>query len=146
MLREASTNARLGPITLHRFRSKARRPHEPRDATSTARPARSQQRLMKMWTAVALVMEHEESNNLRGQFSILVHVRTVLALPPRIEPARGDGVAATERSDVKAFGVRDEVVDEGEPVAFRALQNRMAFFRSSCSSCNCAYLRSSAWS
>src|SRR5690242_6078883 len=91
-------------------------------------------------------MHREESNDLRGQFSILVRVRTVLAVPPRVEPTGRDAVAATERSDLVAFVLGDEVVDEGEAVAFRAFQNRMAFFRRSCSSWSCAYLRSSACS
>ena len=79
-------------------------------------------------------MHREESNDLRGQVSVLFRVRTIAAAAPRIEPRGRDGVAATERSDFVAFVLRDEDVDEGEAVAFRAAQNRMAFFRRSCSS------------
>jgi hypothetical protein len=55
--------------------------------------------------------------------------RAVAVGPPRVEPVGRDAVPATERRDLKAAALRDDVVDEGEAVAFRALQNRMAFLR-----------------
>jgi hypothetical protein len=94
-------------------------------------------------TAVPLLVLREESTNLRGQRPILERVRTDLAVSPRVEARARDPVAATERRDAEAFVLGDEVLDEGEAVAFRALQNRMAFFKRSCSSFSSAYWRSS---
>src|SRR6478735_7074152 len=91
-------------------------------------------------------MVREESNDLRGHFAIPGRVRADCPVSPRVVPAGRDVVAATERSDLVAFVLGDERVDEGEPVALRAAQNRMAFFKRSCSSWSSAYFRSRAWS
>jgi hypothetical protein len=99
---------------------------------------------MKAGTAIPLLMPREEPNDLRGQVAILVRVRAGFPSAPRVEPTRRDSIAAAERGDVVAFVLRDEMVDEGEPLALRAAQNRMAFFKRSCSSSSAAYLRSRA--
>jgi len=84
---------------------------------------------------------------VRGQFAVLERVRTGGAVAPRVEPRPRDAVASTEGRDFEAVVLRDEMRDEGEAVAFRALQNRMAFFlRGHGSSLSSAYWRSSAWS
>ena len=95
------------------------------------------------------MMRGKAATYLGDQLPVLVRVRALAAAAPRVEPAPGDAVATTERRDLEgdaAVALRDEVVDEGEPLAFRALQNRMAFFKRSCSSFNSAYFRSSACS
>ena len=93
-------------------------------------------------------MGGEAATNFRGQRPVLVCVRTLVSAAPRIEPAPCDAVAPTERRDfeLNVVAVRDEVGDEGEPLAFRALQNRMAFFKRSCSALSSAYFRSRACS
>jgi len=101
---------------------------------------------MQARTAVAPVMRGEAPPNLRSQRPVLDRVRAFPPLAPGVEPAGRDVVATTERRDAVAFVLRDEVVDEGEAFARCAAQNRIAFFRRSCSSCSAAYLRSSAWS
>jgi hypothetical protein len=88
-------------------------------------------------------MSREATQNLDGQAPVLARARTLAAAAPRVEPRARDVVAAAERGDAEAGVLRDEVVDEGEDLGFRALQNRMAFFKRACSSCNSAYFRSS---
>lgn len=146
VLRKARPNPRLGAIAADGFRASARGAHQAGDAAPTHGPAGVHQLAMEARTAVPLVMHRKASNDLRGQGSVLGRVRAVLPTPPRVEPAGRDVIAATERSDFVAFVLRDEGVDEGEPVTLRAAQNRMAFFRRSCSSLSSAYFRSSAWS
>lgn len=146
MLTEARANAGFGPIAPDGFRSQPRRAHQASHTPTAARHAGRHQLIVDPRTAVTLAMASEPANNLGDQRSVLDVVRAGLAPTPRVEPRAGDVVAATERSDGEAFVVRDEMVDEGEPFAFRALQNRMAFFRRSCSSFNSAYFRSSACS
>jgi hypothetical protein len=146
MLGEARANAGFRAIPAHRLRAEARRAHEPRHAAPTAPPPRVHQFAVQPRTAVARVVRREASNKFCGQGPVLVRVRALAPPPPRVEAAGRDVVAAAERRDLEAFVVRDEVVDEGEAVARRALQNRMAFFRRSCSSLSSAYFRSSACS
>ena len=79
-------------------------------------------------------MLRKATQNLDGQSPVLARVRTLVAAAPRVEPRARDVVTAAEGGDVEAVVLCDEVVDEGEDLAFRALQNRMAFFKRSCSS------------
>jgi hypothetical protein len=62
-------------------------------------------------------MCREAATNLDGQRPVLDRVRAFFPSAPRVEPAGRDVVAATERRDVVAFVLRDEVVDEGEAFA-----------------------------
>lgn len=117
MLREARLDARLGAIAADRFRAEARRAHQPRDATTTATPARVHQLAMQSRTAIAPLMPREATTNLRGQRPVLDRVRAFFPPTPGVEPAGRDVVAATERRDGVAFVLRDEVVDEGEAFA-----------------------------
>lgn len=98
---------------------------------------------MNPWTAVALVMPREASHNLRSQVTVLFRVRAFVPPLPGVEPAARDAVAAAERGERAPVA---EGRDEGEALGFRAEQNRMAFFKRSCSSCSSAYFRSSACS
>jgi hypothetical protein len=99
------------------------------------------------------VVQVKEARDFRRQLPVLERVRAGAALAPRVEPRPRDAVAPTEGRHFEGFEavvLRDGVLDEGEAVAFRsalrALQNRMAFFKRSCSSLSSVYLRSSAWS
>lgn len=142
MLGKARANAGLGAISSHRFPAEPRRAHESRDAATTADPAGDYELPMESRTAVALLVLCKAANDFGGQRPVLDRVCAFAALPPRVEAARRDVVAAAERSDFEAFVLRDEMLDEGEDIALRALQNRMAFFRRSCSSLSSAYFRS----
>src|SRR5215510_2816072 len=146
MLREARANARFGAVAAYRLRAESCGAHEACDAATTTAPARVHQLAIQPRAAVAFVMERKEPMNLGAQAPVLERVRAVVAVSPRVEPRARDAIAATERRDVKAFVLGDEVVDEGEDLGFRALQNRMAFFKRSCSSLSSAYLRSSVCS
>jgi hypothetical protein len=85
-------------------------------------------------------MQMEQALDFDEQSSVLFRSRAHAAPPPRVEARRRDAVPPTERADAE----RDVLArDEGEDVAFRAEQNRMAFFKRSCSSLSSAYSRSS---
>lgn len=146
MLRKACPNSSFRAIATHRFRACAGRAHQAGDATATARPPSLDQLFIQARTAVPCLVSREATQNLDGQSPVLARVRTLAAAAPRVEPRARDVVAAAEWGDFEAFVLRDEVVDEGEDLAFRALQNRMAFFKRSCSALSSAYCRSSACS
>jgi len=110
---------------------------------STHRPTTASHLAIEPRTPVSLLVPGKASNDFRRQCPVLERVRAVVAVPPRVEPRARDLVAAAERCDVEPFVLGDEVVDEGEDLGFRALQNRMAFFKRSCSSLSSAYFRSS---
>jgi hypothetical protein len=133
----------LRSITLHRFRAEPRRAHEARDPASAHGPARVAQQLIETWAAVAFLMCIKETFDLRREESVLFRMGTLTTPTPGIEAGRRHGVAPAQRRDAEVRALR---VDEGERVAFRAEQNRMAFFKSSCSSSNsaCAFSRASS--
>ncbi len=134
---------RLRPITLHRFRAESCCTHETRDPASAHEPARVVQELIEAWAAAAFLMHNKETFDLRREEAVLSRMGTLTAPTPGIEAGGCHSVAPAERRDAEVRALR---VDEGERVAFRAEQNRMAFFRSSCSSCNSACAFSSACS
>lgn len=146
MLRKTCANARFGAIAAHRLRSEPGGAHEARDAATTTVPPCVHQLAVHPRAAIAFVMERKEPTDLGAQASVLERVRAVVAVAPRVEPRTRDVVPTTERCDCEPRVLGDEVVDEGEDLAFRALQNRIAFFKRSCSSLSSAYFRSSACS
>ena len=89
----------------------------------------------------ANVMFHAVAHGLGRQDPVLFRMRTHPTLAPGIEPTRRHGEALTQPRHAELRAMR---VDAGERLALRAEQNRMTLFRSSCSSCNSAYRRSSA--
>ena len=101
------------------------------------------QELIEACAAVAFTMRRKEALDLPCEESVLSRMSTLTAPTPGVEAGGRHGVASAERRDVEVRTLR---VDEGERVAFRAEQNRMAFFKSSCSSCNSACAFSSACS
>ncbi len=122
---------RFRPITSHRFRAKPRSAHEPRDPASAHEPARIAHQLIETRAAVAFMMHNKEALDLPCEEAVLFPMGTLTAPLPGIEASGRHGVASAERRDAEVRALR---VDEGERVAFRAEQNRMAFFKSSCSS------------
>lgn len=142
MLGKARANAGLRAIAADGFGAESRFTEEARHAAAATAPARRDELLVETRTAIAIVVAREAPHDLRGQRPVLARVRTERAPAPRVESGARDVVAAAEWSDAEAFVLRDEVRDEGEAVAFRALQNRMAFFKRSCSSFSSAYCRS----
>ena len=145
MLREARANAGLRAIAAHRLRAESGAAHEPSHAVSTHRPAGANQLPIDPRTAIALLVLREASNDLGGQRPVLKRVCTRFASAPRVEPRARDVIPAAERSDLEAFVLGNEMVDEREDFACCGLQNRMAFFKRSCSSFSSAYRRSSRW-
>jgi hypothetical protein len=93
--------------------------------------------------AVAFLVREKEALDLREQLPVLLRVGALAAATPGIKPSSRDLVAPTQRGYAEVRTLR---FDEGEGLAFRAEQNRMAFFRRSCSSCRSAWAFSSAWS
>lgn len=144
MLRKARADARFGAVAAYGFRAETRLAHQPRDAASTDRPAGTSQLPIDPRTAIALLVLPKQSNDCRGQGSVPECVRADVAAAPRVEPRARDAIPAAERSDLEAFVLGNEMLDEREDFALCALQNRMAFFRRSCSSLSAAYFRSSA--
>jgi hypothetical protein len=130
-------------IALHRLRPQSRAPHELRDASPPDGPAQRLQDTMEARTAVAGGMQGEPPHDLLGEEPVLYRMAALRATTLGIESARGHPVAPTQRRHAAS---RPRRVDEGERVALRAEQNRMAFFRRSCSSCSSAWAFSSACS
>jgi hypothetical protein len=139
MLRVPTVEAGLGAIALRGLRAEPARLHKPRDPTPTHPPPGVAQRALKPWTAVPLLVRGEERRDLGREVPVLFRVRALAAAPPGVKPGGAHPVAATERAHAEARADRralrgDERGDEREDLAFRAEQNRMAFFRRSCSS------------
>lgn len=124
----------LCPITPHRFRAEPRRAHETRDPAPAHEPARVPQELVQPWAAVAFLVRSKKTFDLLLEEAVLLRMGTLTATTPGIEAGRRHSVAPAQRryAEVRAFGV-----DEGELVAFRAEQNRMAFLRNSTSERGC---------
>ena len=133
----------LGAIALHGLRPQSRATHELRNAAPADVPPQRLEGMMDPRTSVAGVMEREQPHDLLREESVLFRVRTFLASEPGVEAAGRHEIAPTQRRYTESRALR---VDEGERVAFRAEQNRMAFFRRSCSSCKSACACSSACS
>jgi hypothetical protein len=146
MLGEARATPRLGARAAHGLRPQPSRSHETSDAATTHRPSVAPQIAIDPRTAVALVMHVKEACDVRCQLPVLERARTGRTVAPRIEARPRDAVAPTQGRDLDTVVLRstrrDEMRDEREPVALRALQNRMAVSKRSCSSLSSAYCRS----
>lgn len=132
-------------FTFARYRPQPRRAHKARDPMAAHRPTARHQVPMETGTAVPPLMPVEAARDGGHEAPVLLRVGALPPPAPRVEPGGSDAVAATERRDVVAGMLGRERVDEGEALAFRAAENRMAFFKRSCSSCSAAYFRSRAW-
>ena len=117
--------------------------HETGDPTPAHAPAGALQQLMQAWTSVAPVVQGKQAHDLVAEGPVLLCMRARPATTPGIEarPRHAKGAAQGRHAVLRPMRR-----DEGEDVAFRAEQNRMAFFRRSCSCSSCAYFRSSACS
>ena len=96
---------------------------------------------MNTWAAVPSVMLREQATAFRAQRPVLFRVGALAASAPGIEAGGRHVKVPAQRAHARLGVVR---LDEGEDVACRAEQNRMAFFRRSCSCCNAAYFRSTS--
>ena len=143
MARVEAERVGLGAVAPDGLRAQPRRPHEARDAPSAHHPAGGLEQPLNPRAPVPLSVLNEEPRDLGGQSPVLLRMRAHAAAPPGVEAGGRHRVAPAERRDavVRALGL-----DEGEEVALRAEQNRMAFLRSSCSSCSAAYFAPSACS
>ncbi len=84
---------------------------------------------------VATRMRVKELRDLLEQPPVLFRVGTHGAGSPGIVAGAADAVATAEIRHPMGPALR---VDEREAIGFRAEQNRIAFFRSACSSWSCA--------
>src|SRR3989441_9617042 len=143
MLAVEAMQPRIGAVDLHDPRAQARPAHEPLDpAAADSAPLRLQ-RALDARTAVGAAVLLEESLNPSLQLPVLRRADTLGALPPGVVAGPRDAVHRTEPRHRVGAPVR---VDEREDVSFRVAQNRMAFFRRTCSSCRSACARSSSCS
>ena len=121
----------FGAIAAHGLRAEPRRAHEPCDAAPTHAPPRVAQDAVNAWAAVPLLVGREARGDLAREDPVLLRVGALTAPAPGVEPGRTHAVAAAERTHADVRALRR---DEREGVALRAEQNRMAFFKRSCSS------------
>ena len=102
---------------------------------------------MQARAALALVVQREEARDLARELPVLLRMGTHATPLPAVEAGARDAVAPTQGAHASLRVVRDgETREEGDDVARRAEQNRMAFFKRSCSSWSSAYSRSSCCS
>lgn len=82
-------------------------------------------------TPVPAAMGGEQSGDLPTEFPVLLRASTHRPAAPGVEPGARDPVELAEarHREPAALGL-----NEGKGVGLRAEQNRMAFFRSACSS------------
>ena len=140
MPRVEMMNLHLRAVALDGFRAQTGRAHETGDAPPADRPPGVSERLTDPGTPVPSGMPPEEAHDFCEEHPVLLPLRRDPAPLRGVETSRRDVIAATQRRYAERHALRR---DEGEDVAFRAEQNRMAFFRRACSSCNWAYARSS---
>lgn len=82
-------------------------------------------------TAIGAMARVEQTANLALQSAILARVPARLAPPPSVIAAPSDPQLFAEPPDREPVPL---LIDEREDIALRSEQNRIAFFRSSCSS------------
>src|ERR1035437_5140817 len=136
-------NLDLRVVALHGLRPQSGSAHQARHAPPAHRPAGIDQAPIDARTPIAFLVHEKETFDFREKDPVLLRMYTLTATAPGIEPAGRHVIAPTQRGYTEPRALR---VDEGERVAFRAEQNRMAFFRSSCSAWSKACACSSAWS
>src|SRR5688572_2843292 len=141
MLREKAMQARIGPVQPSRARPQSALPHEAFYAPSTQAMPLSLQGPMNPRASISPTALLEQSTNLFQPDPVLCPACTLAALLPRVIPSSRNVIERTQPFHWERSSL---ALDEGEDVRFRAEQNRMAFFRSSCSCCNNACARSSA--
>lgn len=131
MLGIAPIEPRFRAIALDRPRAQPGLAHEPCDPPPTDAPACAREEPVEPRTSISVLVLREEHRDLRGEAPVLFRMRARAATPPGIEPRRAHAVALAQRRHADVRALRR---DEREGLAFRAEQNRMAFFRRSCSS------------
>ena len=125
----------VGAIALHGLRAEHARLHEPRDAAPTHLPPRRAEGAVDARAPISLLVGGEERRDRSRQPPVLLRVRAHPAALPGVEAGGAHAIAAAERAPADARAhVRPLRRDEGERRAGRAEQNRMAYFRRSCSS------------
>jgi hypothetical protein len=115
--------------------------HQALHATPTDAVAGTAQLLVQPRTAVAAAVAAKQGREAARQVPVLLRVRAGRAAAPGVVAGAGDAVEPAEARDRVRAALR---VDEREDGAFRAEQNRMAFFKRACSSCSSACARSSS--
>ena len=143
MARVEVMNARLGAVPANGLRPESSHPHEMGNPSSTDGPAGGHHNLIEARASVSFLVQPEEASDLDREDAVLLRMRTLGTPAPGIKAPRRDEIAPTQRRYAETRALR---VDEGERVGLRAEQNRMAFFRSSCSSSRRACAFSSACS
>jgi len=131
----------LGSISTDRLCPQARGPHEPGDTPAADHPSGGDERVPQPRAAVPCVMDGKEPRDGLQEHAVLRRIGIRIAPTPGVIPAAGHAIPPAKGRDAEP---RPRRIDDGERVAFRAEQNRMAFFRSSCSSCRSACAFSSA--
>ena len=90
---------------------------------------------MQARAAVAVVMHGKEPRDLACELPVLFRMSTRATPARAVEAGARHAVAPTQRAHASPRVRRDDKArEEGEDVALRAEQNRMAFFKRSCSS------------
>ena len=141
--REDASQPSLRPIDPCTARAQTSSPHEAFDAPSTDRPPQDQESPVDSRTAVGASTPLENVPNDVGERPVLFPSCALLAVTPGVVPSARD----TEERTKAGYRERAALAfDEREDVGLRSEQNRIAFFRSACSSWSTAWAFSNAWS
>lgn len=109
--------------------------HQALDAPPTDRFAGSLEHSMHPWTAVGLTAVTMRLPYLGEQTFVFLRPLAHWSITPGVVAAGADSVDTTHPSHGMFFLL---LLDEGEDLALRAEVKAIAFFKRSCSSCNCS--------
>ena len=112
-------------------RAKAGRSHEARYTSPARTGPDSSQLLMQARRSVGAATRFEDGRDPMRQSLVLLAPCALRPSPPRVIPSAADTQEGTRSRYREAPALR---LDEGEDIRLLSEQNRMAFFRSSCSS------------
>ena len=141
--REEAVQAGEAAIDLPRPGPQARGTHEASNAPDAHPHAGGGEGMVDAGAAVRVTAAREDGLDLLEEGAVLALARAGPAASPRVVAGPGDSVEGAEPSHGEPLTLR---LDEREDLRFRAEENRMAFFKSSCSSFSSACSRFSVCS
>src|SRR6266498_3323332 len=141
--REEGVQPRNGPIQLRGSGAQARLAHKPRDPPPADPRAGGAESLVDPGAAIRPPALHKDGLDRTQQRLVLPAARAGASAPPGVVASPRDTVESAHPVHAKAGALG---IDKREDLRLRSEQNRMAFFKSSCSVLSMACSRSRAWS
>src|SRR5215471_3678028 len=135
---EEPVQARDAPVEVHRAGPQAGLAHEPGDASTADPDAGAGQRVEHPRTAIGAAAALEDRLDLVEQYPVLLAPGTLAAAAPRIVARPRDAIQRAHAFQAQPCSL---AVDEFEDLRLRAEENRMAFFKSWCSTLSIACSR-----